>query len=153
MAWYPLEEVRRSEIATVDAIFSPFVAAGWHIAEEKNVRPAQWLGLLKILGIWGAEFYYAGFFSLSKPFPIPENWVWQAVIPSYAQAVTSQYADLFFDSDVLDGDLYSAYTLEPPGNSVGRSWQSHCYGTQASHQVCNVTVQQYSNLKQQYALS
>lgn len=50
-----LEEVRRSEILRGDKLFSPFVAAGWHIAEEENVRPAQWLGLLKVLGTWGAD--------------------------------------------------------------------------------------------------
>jgi hypothetical protein len=149
--------VRRSEIATGDTIFSPFVAAGWHIAEEENVRPAQWLGLLKILGIWGAEFYYAGFFSLSKPFPIPENWVWQAAIPSYAQAVTSQYADLFFDSDVLDGDLYSAYTLEPPGNCLwagagNRIAMARKHRTKDVY-VVSVTVQRYSNIKNSSMLS
>ena len=56
--------LRRSEIENGDTLFSPFVAAGWSVAEEHNVRPAQWLGLLKILGAWGSEFYYTGFFSL-----------------------------------------------------------------------------------------
>lgn len=149
--------MRRSEIAAGDTIFSPFVAAGWHIAEEENVRPAQWLGLLKILGIWGAEFYYAGFFSLSKPFPIPENWVWQAAIPSYAQAVTSQYADLFFDSDVLDGDLYSAYTLEPPGNCLwagagNRIAMARKHRTKNVY-VVSATVQRYSNVRNSSMLS
>ena len=50
-----LEEVRKSEIAAGDTLFSPFVAAGWSIAEEHNVRPAEWLGLLKILGAWPVQ--------------------------------------------------------------------------------------------------
>ena len=46
--------MRPSEIADGDDLFSPFVAAGWSIATEANFRPAQWLGMLKILGVWGA---------------------------------------------------------------------------------------------------
>jgi hypothetical protein len=38
-----LEEVRKSEITAGDTLFSPFVAAGWSITEENNVRPAEWL--------------------------------------------------------------------------------------------------------------
>lgn len=154
-----LEEVRRSEIATGDTLFSPFVAAGWHIAEEENVRPAQWLGLLKLLGIWGAEFFYTGFFSLSKPFPIPANWVWQAVIPSYAQAVTSQYADLFFDSDVLEGDLYSAYTLlQAKGGYSLWAGAGNRIAMARKHRskdvyVVSVTVQRYSNIRNSSVLS
>jgi hypothetical protein len=52
--------------ASGDALFSPYEAAGWSIAEqEHSVRLAPWLGLLKVLGIWGAEVYYAGFFSVA----------------------------------------------------------------------------------------
>jgi hypothetical protein len=62
-AWHGfswIEMVRPSEIADGDDLFSPFVAAGWSIATENNFRPAQWLGMLKILGVWGAEFFYTG---------------------------------------------------------------------------------------------
>lgn len=72
-AWHGLDwlaTVRPSEIRSGDALFSPFVAAGWSEAVEANLRPAQWLGLLKLLGCWGAEFFYAGFFSLHTPFPV-----------------------------------------------------------------------------------
>jgi hypothetical protein len=79
---------------------------------EGNIRPAQWLGLLKVLTVWGAEFFYAGFFSLSTPFPIPANWVWQAAMPSYAQALVSQTADFYFKSEPLRGDCFSAWSLE-----------------------------------------
>ena len=102
--WHGLEwigMVRPSEIADKDRLFSPFVAAGWSPAIENNIRPGQWLGLLKILGVWGAEFFYTGFFSLGQPFPPVRNWIWQAAMPSYAQAVTSLYADVLFDGKVL----------------------------------------------------
>eukprot|EP00039_Didymoeca_costata_P012082 m.172848 g.172848 ORF g.172848 m.172848 type:complete len:980 (+) comp15377_c0_seq4:492-3431(+) len=111
-AWHGfswVEMVRKSEIANGDVIFSPFVAAGWSIATESNYRPGPWLGMLKILGVWGAEFYYTGFFSLGAPFPPSQNWIWQAVMPSYAQAITSLYADAFFNGKPLENDDVSAY--------------------------------------------
>ena len=55
---------RVSEMAQGDTLFSPFVAAGWSGKAEHNVRPAMWLGLLKILSAWGAEWYYTGFFNV-----------------------------------------------------------------------------------------
>lgn len=103
-AWHGLEWiklVRPSEIADKDRIFSPFVAAGWSPAIENNIRPGQWLGLLKILNAWGAEFFYTGFFSLGQPFPPVCNWIWQAAMPSYAQAVASLYADVLFGGKML----------------------------------------------------
>lgn len=80
-----------------DHLFSPFVAAGWSIQSERNIRPAQWLGMLKLIAIWGAEFYYAGFFSLGVPFSPSQNWCYQAAMPAYAQAISSSYADILFD--------------------------------------------------------
>ncbi len=91
-----MQMVRQSEIASGNPYFSPFIAAGWSKQSEYNILPGQWLGLMKLFGVWGAEFYYTGFFSLSSPFPDPANWVWQAVVPAYAQAITMQYHDVFF---------------------------------------------------------
>ncbi|MEO1449142.1 MAG: hypothetical protein AAFV07_06410, partial [Bacteroidota bacterium] len=51
-AW--LDSCRKVEILAGDKLFSPFVAAGWG-RTEKNVRPSQWLGLLKHMGVIGAE--------------------------------------------------------------------------------------------------
>ncbi|MCC6250858.1 MAG: hypothetical protein IT238_00175 [Bacteroidia bacterium] len=89
-----LEISRKTEIDLGDNLFSPFVAAGWDSVETNNIRPAQWLGLLKLLGAMGAEFYYTGFFNTGKHVAIPENYVWQAVIPAYAQAITSFYEEI-----------------------------------------------------------
>eukprot|EP01046_Picozoa_sp_COSAG06_P070725 COSAG06_NODE_19908_length_818_cov_0.929068_1_plen_136_part_10 len=76
-AWHGLSWLatysRPSELANGDPLYSPFVAAGWSVAVETNIRPAQWLGLLKIVSAWGAEFFYTGFFSLGVPFPNPSN--------------------------------------------------------------------------------
>ena len=97
--------MRSSEIAGGDTLYSPFVAAGWHWREELNLRPGRWLGLLKVMATLGAHFFYTGFFSLHTPFPRPENWVWQAALPSYALAALSVAPDLLFDGSLMPGDM------------------------------------------------
>lgn len=109
-AWHGFKwiaDCRAVEIAAGDLLYSPFVSAGWDINESRNIRPAQWLGLLKALGVTGAEFYYTGFFSLKAPFPKPENYAWQALMPSYAQAVTSRYEAILRNGILLGGPSYN----------------------------------------------
>jgi hypothetical protein len=45
-----------------DHLFSPWVSAGWSPLEFINMRPAQWLGLLKAMSASGAEYFNVGFF-------------------------------------------------------------------------------------------
>jgi hypothetical protein len=110
--WHGLEWIencRNTEIALGDKLFSPFVAAGWNANEEKNIRPGQWLGLLKILGVMGAEFYYSGFFNTAKDLAKPENYVWQCAMPAYAQAITSYYEDILRNGILLNEPNYILY--------------------------------------------
>lgn len=106
--WEWLVISRKVEIQAGDRLFSPFIGAGWSSNAERNVRPSHWLGLLKLLGPIGAEFYYTGFFNESpanvsgKPrFADPKNYIWQAAIPAYAQALTSYYEDVLREGDLL----------------------------------------------------
>jgi len=116
--WQWIVESRVNELAAGDSLYSPFVAAGWDSDEEKNIRPAQWLGLLKCLGMTGAEFYYPGFFSLAAPWPDSKNWIWQAAMPPYAQAITSRYEDFLRNGKLLNGDVSNSYiTPTAPGYS------------------------------------
>jgi hypothetical protein len=98
-------EGREAEIALGDRYFSPFVCAGW-FADSMNYRPAAWLGALKALGMMGADFYYAGYFNTvnpSKQLPQdPRGYIYQLALPSYAQAITSRYEDIFFNSSGFD---------------------------------------------------
>jgi len=112
--WQWIVEARKVELASGDRLYSPFVAAGWDTDEEKNIRPAQWLGLLKCLGMTGAEFYYTGFFSTQAPWPDSKNWIWQAAMPSYAQAVTSRYEDFLRNGELMNGDVPNSY-VSPTG--------------------------------------
>ncbi|HXB42386.1 MAG TPA: T9SS type A sorting domain-containing protein [Bacteroidia bacterium] len=61
--FYQYEKGRANEITLGDNLSSPFVSAGWSVNEAANLRPAQYLGLLKAIGILGAEFYYVGYFN------------------------------------------------------------------------------------------
>ncbi|MDX2246689.1 MAG: LamG-like jellyroll fold domain-containing protein [Bacteroidia bacterium] len=101
--WDWIRICREREIAAGDRLFSPFVAAGWGKDPEENIRPSQWLGLLKNLGVVGAEFFYTGFFNESQwpNLAHPRNYAWQAVMPVYAQAVTSRYEDVLRNGNVL----------------------------------------------------
>lgn len=117
--WKHIIDGRYYELQAGDALYSPFVAAGWNEDEERNIRPAQWLGLLKAIAMTGAEFYYTGFFnensSYNPPNPAPANpagYAWQAAMPSYAQAITSRYQDLLRNGSLLPGDAAS-YTSNP----------------------------------------
>jgi hypothetical protein len=60
--------------------------------------------LLKCLSVVGAEFYYVGYFNLKQPFSRPDNYVWQAAMPAYAQAVATHYEDVFFNGNVIFND-------------------------------------------------
>ncbi|MFN9956205.1 MAG: hypothetical protein ACK55I_24170, partial [bacterium] len=66
--------------------------------------------MLKALGMTGAEFYYSGFFSITTPWPDSRNWVWQAAMPSYAQAITSRYEDFLRNGELMSGDVANSYT-------------------------------------------
>ncbi|MCI4668426.1 MAG: LamG domain-containing protein [Bacteroidia bacterium] len=106
--WEWLVVCRKIEINQGDKLFSPFIGAGWEKDPVRNIRPSQWLGLLKLLGPIGAEFYYTGFFNETPwghqgkfTFPNPKNYIWQAALPAYAQALTSHYEDILREGDVL----------------------------------------------------
>lgn len=106
-AWHGLSWFsgsRINEIGLGDQFFSPFVSAGWYWDETENIRPGQYLGLLKILAGMGAEWYNNGFFNINYPFSQPGNWTYQAVLSSYAQAVVSHKESFFRNSKVMVGD-------------------------------------------------
>jgi hypothetical protein len=99
--WKWISIGRNTEIKDGDRLFSPFVAAGWSKNDSDNITPGQWLGLLKCLSVIGAEFYYVGYFNLSAPFNNPADYIWQAAMPAYAQAITSRYEDVLKNGNVL----------------------------------------------------
>lgn len=122
--WQWIVQSRATELAVGDKLYSPFVSAGWDATESVNVRPAQYMGLLKALQGSGAEFFYPGFFSLEAPWPDSKNWIWQAAQPSYTQALLSKVPTYLYSADLMAGDIPDSYvTPVNPGYNfyTGRS--------------------------------
>ena len=115
-AWRGWKWIRMSrpyEIESGDLLYSPFIAAGWNEKPEINIRPGQWLGLLKCLSVTGAEFYYVGVFIDSKVFANPDNYIWQAALPAYAQGINSYYEDILRNGNLLK-DEKGEYIVDFP---------------------------------------
>lgn len=101
---------RKTEIALGDTDFAPFVSAGWN-KEEANIRPAQWLALLKAMVMLGAEHFYVGYFNITGaggkwpngigPYD-PRGYIYQAATPAYAQAIRSQVPEFFTEGHLLE---------------------------------------------------
>lgn len=149
--WQFVVESRKEQFANGDKYFSPAVSPGWDNNEENTIRPAQWLGLLKAYSMLGAEFFYTGYFTTSTPFQNPKAWMWQTVMPSYAQAITSRYEDMFKGGDVMAGDVpnsptnpqwnaYSFYAGDPRKLVVARKHAS------LSRYAITGTIQPMSNM-------
>ena len=119
-----IAEGRQKEIALGVKFFSPYVSAGWGF-EEQNIRPAQWLALLKSMVMLGADFFYTGYFNItggagkwpngSGPFD-PRGYIYQAAMPAYAQAIASQVYN-FLDKGQLLSDSGNPLPLAVQGAS------------------------------------
>ncbi|UTW61465.1 T9SS type A sorting domain-containing protein [bacterium SCSIO 12741] len=113
-----IENARQTELSFGDNLFSPFVCAGWRMDPTPNIRPGQFLGLLKLLNNYGAEFFYSSYFvdqdmgGSPQPNQDPRHWTWQFLMPSYAQAIASRYEYILRDG-VLLTDQHLTY---PDGN-------------------------------------
>ncbi len=106
------------EISLGDTDFSPFVAAGW-LDEKDNIRPAQWLALLKSMVMLGADFFYVGYFNVTGPggkWPNgvgpydPKGYAYQVAIPGYAQAIRSQVSEFFGEGRLLNPSSQFRFT-------------------------------------------
>ncbi len=147
--WKWINDGRKIEIAAGDKFFSPYVAAGWATNPEEDMRPAQWLGLLKCLSVVGAEFYYTGYFNLKQPYSKPEDYIWQAAMPAYAQAIATHYTDVFKNGNVLfdeDGKPIITYPVDDDDVIVTVRKQNN-----KEQYIIAATVQPSSN-KEKYPL-
>jgi hypothetical protein len=102
-------EGRKKEIELGVKLFAPFISAGWNV-EEKNIRPGQWLGLLKAMVMMGADFFHVGYFNTTagggwpnKKGPNdPRGYMYQVALPGYAQAIASQVYPFLLEGELLD---------------------------------------------------
>ena len=112
----PFIQSKNVENNVLSKYSTPFVGAGWNVNEENNLRPAQWLGLLKVIGMMGARSYYAGYFneqsSYVPPNPAPadpKGYIWQAAMPSYAQSACDWVMDNGYNDTLMAGDVPGNY--------------------------------------------
>lgn len=133
-----IAEGRKKEFALGVRFFAPFVNAGWNL-EEKNIRPAQWLGLLKSMVMLGADFFHVGYFNVtgSTGWPNgkgpndPRGYIYQAAMPAYAQAIASRVWDFLEKGELLEDTLptqsnmpYAFATSAPNHLVLVRKWNN-----------------------------
>lgn len=112
---------RNGEIALNDYDFAPFIGAGWSKNESYNIRPAQWLGLLKLNCGLGARFFNVGFFNDDPSYAInapanPKGYIWQATTPSYALGVYSHVMEFFPSNSSVQ--LFEGNTALSPSTNI-----------------------------------
>jgi hypothetical protein len=120
-----IQDARKYEISVGDKFASAFISPGYNPGSpgtpDTDIRPAQWLGLLKIMGGLGNKFFYTGFFDETAPTTIisPRTYIWQYAAPSYAQAVMSRFGSAYDSSDVVtgtNGNMPLEYVANTTGN-------------------------------------
>lgn len=112
-AWHGLNWVwqsREQNFLSKDSLYSPFISAGWDANGELDVRPSQYLGLLKNLSAYGVDFFYSGYFDESTLNP-SKGWCWQFQIPTYAHAINTKVETLFLNSKLMTGDVPDDYAI------------------------------------------
>jgi hypothetical protein len=81
---------------------APYVSAGWNVNSERDMRPGQYLGLLKSVALSGANFFHPGYFNQASP--EGKAYCWQVAMPVYAQAINSRIYDFINEGEFLFGD-------------------------------------------------
>jgi len=140
--WSWIDSGRKKEIKDGDYLFSPFVSAGWSRDDKEDIRPGQWLGLLKCLSVIGAEHYYVCYFNLGAPFIDASHYVWQAAMPAYAQGITSRFEDVLRDGNVLFEDGTPKITWTTGDSHVLFTVRKH--NKKEKYVICG-TYQPFSN--------
>lgn len=144
--WKWIAEGRQVELKHGDNLFSPYVCAGWSKDQKEDIRPGQWLGLLKCLAGAGAEFYYVGYFNLSVPYTDPRQYVWQAAMASYAQGITSRYETELRNSHLLVDEKGKAIVnIEVEGEPCLLLVVRKC--DDKKRYIINATMQPFNNNK------
>lgn len=122
-AWKGIQqyvEARAVELVDTVKYTAPYVACGWNVNEEENLRPAQWTGLLKVSSILGARRYFTAYFNDANnyqppnpPPADPKGYAWQMTSPVYAQSATDWVMNNSFDDTLLTGDVPINYQTAP----------------------------------------
>jgi hypothetical protein len=155
---------------------SPFVSAGWDPQPETNIRPGQYLGLMKALALHGSEYFHAGYFHAEYDVASgpesdnglqhglgdgakdqwdaadPRGWCWQPLIPSYAQALMTRLGSDFANSQILVDASNNVYMEwedgEPDVYTAGRVIYNDDESATIKGYIFTSTLQPFSNVIQ-----
>jgi hypothetical protein len=96
---------------------TPYICFGWDKREENNIRPAQALGLAKILKVAGSSYFFSAYFTIgSSGIQDPRGYVWQQAVPAYVEESVVNYKYIIENGTLLEGDvLYNWYNN---GNAI-----------------------------------
>lgn len=153
---------RNQELMFGDTRIAPFVAAGWNHDEEKNIRPAQWLALLKAVGLMGVDFFHTGFFneSVSQQTGVsayPQGYIWQASTPVYTQAVLTRLQPFFDNGILMPGDIkyntFDAFYNAQIGNPSQYNTDGNTYRFNAGSQSRLVVARKMNGGAPVYAIT
>ncbi len=107
-----IAEGRKTEIDLGVKKFAPFISPGWGL-EENNIRPSQWLGLLKSMLMLGADFYHVGYFNITNSKGKwtngigpndPAGYAYQIAIPAYVQELLPYTNEFIEKGKLIKGD-------------------------------------------------
>lgn len=124
-----IREELQDAIAVGDKFSSPYVtptsyyASNWRINFKKDIRPGQWLGMLKYTAVTGAEFFYPFYYLQGDGKKASaNNHIWQLTTSAYVQAISSRYIDIFRNGSLMQGDYLigddKAYTFNAHNPSI-----------------------------------
>ncbi|MBL7930744.1 MAG: T9SS type A sorting domain-containing protein, partial [Bacteroidia bacterium] len=131
------------EVPIGDRMYAPYVSARWG-RDVLCLRPGQYLGFLKALGMYGVDFFHVGYFNVTEEgdlWPVKKQagdnvgfandsrtWVWQLATASYAQAISSRYEAFIKNSEhYASGKLGNDYYVI---NKLTGSQKYLIYGTE-----------------------
>lgn len=93
-----------------DSLYQFVVSPGFHdniaftIDDASQIRPGQYLGILKGLAFLGSDTYNVFDYEVRAGFYPGANRIWKLVMPAYAQGILSHMQSFMYHGRVLEGD-------------------------------------------------
>lgn len=98
-----------------DKRFAPFVSPGYQQRSEQDMRPGQYLGLLKAILLQGVDFFFA-YSEPNTPVKAGSSFCWKIAPPVYAQAIGSR-VEHFLEYGVSLPGTMPLSTTNPTGTA------------------------------------
>lgn len=104
------------EIKNGNELNVPYICFGWDKITENNMTPAQALGLANVLQVAGVDYFNSAYFTINESGKQNDkSFIWQLVIPAYAQESVDEYRHIITEGKLCKGDvLYNYYYTGEP---------------------------------------